>query len=158
MKIQSLSLPIGSYVCEFVGVKAFCHSDFGPGLRWEFQVIAGRYKGLKTSRVTKDVPTPNNSAGRFLAALAGTTPTEDMDIDEENFIGNLYRVEVAASPGSLGSTRVETFVPLESEEEDNAEPPAPVIEREPGDGDDEDDDVNARLMEAGADADEAPFE
>ena len=80
-----------------------------------------------------------------------------MDIDEENFIGNLYRVEVAASPGSLGSTRVETFVPLESEEEDNAEPPAPVIEREPGDGDDEVDDVNARLMEAGADADESAF-
>ena len=136
MRIQNPSLPIGSYVCEFVGVQPFSHPEFGDGLRWEFEVVRGKKEGARTSRVTKDVPTIKNSAGRFLAALDAKSPSEDMDVEPQQFVGREYRVTVAASPGSPGSTRVESFAPFEEDEAPAAWPVAAAVVADMPPGDD----------------------
>ena len=58
-------------------------------------------------------PTPKNSCGRFLAALAGKAPAEDLEVDTDDYVGQTYMVTVGASQDG-SSTRVDVFVPIDS--------------------------------------------
>lgn len=110
--------PIGAYETEFEGFEETDHPKHGVGRKWIFAITRGKHRGEKVSRTTKPDPTPKNSCGRFLAALAGKSPAKDMEIDPDDFIGCRYRVIVAASPESDG-TRVETFVRMDDDEDDD---------------------------------------
>jgi hypothetical protein len=113
-KIKNQSLPIGSYVCTFESVEETHHEKYGDGLKWTFTVCKGDQEGASCFRTTKPAPTPKNSCGQFLAALAGKPPAEDLEVDTDDFIGCTYSVIIEASPGG-DSTRIATFVPIDDE-------------------------------------------
>ena len=109
--IQSSCLPIGTYCCTFEGIEQSNHDEYGPGWQWVFEVAEGRLKGRQAFRTTKDSPTPKNSCGRFLAALAGETPRDNLEVDYDEYLGHRYTVMVEA--GSNGeSTRIASFAPV----------------------------------------------
>ena len=111
--IKNNCLPPGSYECTFEGVEEVTHEKYGAGWKWVFEVIKGPHEGQQCVRTTKPEPTPKNSCGKFLAALAGKPPAADLEIDTDDFVGQTYSVMV--SPSQDGdATRVETFVPMDS--------------------------------------------
>src|SRR3990172_4695629 len=63
-------LPIGQYTCEFDGVEAVESEQWGPGWKWKFVVVSGRFRDRECCRFTGSAPSPKNPCGRFLAALA----------------------------------------------------------------------------------------
>jgi hypothetical protein len=109
--VRSNSLPIGAYTCTFEGVEEVDHPEYGLGWKWTFEVVQGRLKGQQAFRTTKDSPTPKNSCGKFLAALAGETPRDELEVDTDEYIGHRYTVMVEASP-SGDSTRIGSFAPI----------------------------------------------
>ena len=114
LTVKTSGVPIGSYVCEFAGVESVDHEEYGPGLKWIFRILEGQYTREECYRTTKPQPTPKNSCGKFLAALAGKAPADGLDVDTDDFIGRRYAVMVGASQGG-DSTRIETFVPENDE-------------------------------------------
>ena len=104
-------LPLGQYLCEFTGAEECENELYGPGWKWTFEVIAGEHEGRKALRVTGNEPSPRNVCGRFLAALAGKTPQDGLDLDTDNFIGRTYHVMIE-SCGNGDSTRIASFVPV----------------------------------------------
>jgi hypothetical protein len=102
-------VPPGTYRARFTGAENSDHPDFGPGVRFGFEVLAGPHRGEKVSRITACNPTPRNSAGRILAGLAGRTLTADELIDSDDFVGRQYDVEVEAADN--GATRVASVAP-----------------------------------------------
>jgi len=111
VSIRSNSLPIGAYTATFEGVEEVDHPEYGAGWKWTFEVALGKLKGQQAFRTTKNQPTPKNSCGRFLAALAGETPRDDLEIDTDEYVGRRYTVMVEGSP-SGDSTRVGSFTPI----------------------------------------------
>ena len=111
VSIRSNSLPIGAYTATFEGVEEVDHPEYGAGWKWTFEVALGELKGQQAFRTTKNQPTPKNSCGRFLAALAGETPRDDLEIDTDEYVGRRYTVMVEGSP-SGDSTRVGSFAPI----------------------------------------------
>ncbi|NQU20607.1 MAG: hypothetical protein HQ567_04940 [Candidatus Nealsonbacteria bacterium] len=111
--IKNNSVPIGAYTCTFDGIEEVDHPEYGPGWKWIFSVIGGEHEGRPCYRTTKDEPTPKNSCGRFLAALSGSTPADDLEVDTDDFLGHSYMCMVEASPSGEG-TRIGSFVPTEA--------------------------------------------
>ncbi len=107
-------LPIGNYLCDFVGAVPVTHEQWGDGLQWTFKVVKGALAGREAFRTTKPEPTIKNSCGKFLAALAGASPSDGLDVDTDDFVGCRYAVMVGASQDGK-STRIETFVPENDE-------------------------------------------
>ena len=114
MKIANNQLPVGGYECSFDGAEESTHEVYGDGLRWCFTVERGKHRSAKAYRTTKPEPTPKNSCGRFLAALAGKPPTDGLEIDLDDYIGRRYSVIVGESEG--GSTRVESFARMSDDD------------------------------------------
>ena len=110
--IANNSLPVGAYRAEFVGIETTTHVEYGDGMQWKFVVADGPHKGRETYRTTKCEPTPKNSCGRFLAALAGVKPSDGMNFDTDEFTGKLYDIMVTESQ-SGESTRVDSFSPAD---------------------------------------------
>lgn len=113
-KIERAGVHIDDYLANFEGVDADrAHEKYGPGWFFRFGVERGRETGTKckgeiVGRTTKARPTLKNSAGVFLAGLAGRTPDEGLDLDSDNFVGDEFIIRVGESPES-GSSRVEKF-------------------------------------------------
>lgn len=110
LKITNPGLPVGGYLCTFEGIDETEHPDYGEGFRWKFKCLKGEHAGRETSATTKRELTLRNKAGRLLAALLGTSPSDGLNDDPDLYIGNEYFVTVGASQ-SGDSTRVESFVP-----------------------------------------------
>jgi len=108
--IKNNSLPVGVYHASFEEIEESSHKDYGPGWKWVFAIRGGKHDGTLCYRTTKDKPTPNNSCGRFLAALSGTEPTDGFSTDPDDFLGKIYIVTIESSP-SGESTRIGSFVP-----------------------------------------------
>ena len=106
-------LPLGQYLCEFVGAEECDNDLYGPGWKWVFEVVEGEQEGRKALRVTSNLPTPKNSCGRFLAALSGKTPQDGLDLDTDDFVGRRYHVMIE-SCGNGDSTRIASFVPADA--------------------------------------------
>jgi hypothetical protein len=108
LKVSAGGVPAGSYLAALLGVEA-TNNEFGDGLRWQFEVLSGPWKGAKTSRITSQIPTVKNSCGKMLAGLTGKplAPGEDHDI--ESFIGKKYLIVVVNTEN--GGTRVESVSP-----------------------------------------------
>ena len=110
VSIKSSGLPIGAYTCTFEGIEETSHQEYGDGWKWIFEVAEGRLKGKECFRTTKDMPTPKNSCGRFLAGLAGEVPRDDLEVDSDEYVGRRYTVMIEGSP-SGDSTRIASFAP-----------------------------------------------
>lgn len=123
MKIANNSLPVGAYECSFDGAEEADHEVYGAGLKWCFSVERGKHRGVKCYRTTKPDPTPKNSCGRILAALAGKSPADGLEIDPDDYIGRRYSVIVGESEG--GSTRVESFTRMSDDDADAADDDIP---------------------------------
>lgn len=118
MTIKDPSVPAGVYVTEFDGVEETTHEQYGDGLLWKFDVVKGRFKGRTVFRTTKTEPTIRNSCGKFLAALAGKAPQDDLAVDPGDYEGERYIVTVCESATGQG-TRVDSLV---RESVDDSEP------------------------------------
>ena len=110
--VHNNSLPPDDYLASFEGIEDTSHREYGEGWKWIFVVCEGEHKGRECYRTTKNVATPGNSCGRFLAALSGTDPVDGFSADPDDYLGKVYRVKVEASP-SGESTRIASFVPAE---------------------------------------------
>ncbi len=106
--IANYSLPVSEYRAEFVGIETTTHFEYGDGLKWTFVIAEGPQKGRECYRTTKCEPTPRNSCGKFLAALASVEASDGLQIDPDDFVGQIYNVIVEEAQSGL-STRVESF-------------------------------------------------
>ena len=107
--IKNNVVPIGTYPVEFTGLEEVASEMYGDGWRWDFTILAGEYSDRVVSRFTGNSPSPKNAAGKFLAALAGQTPRDGMEIDPDDYIGHRYNAMLAAT--ASGGTRVEVITP-----------------------------------------------
>jgi hypothetical protein len=108
LTVSAGGVPPGSYLAVFTGGEP-TSNEYGDGLRWQFEVLTGPFKGGKTSRTTTRIPTTKNSCGKMLSGLAGKplAPGEDHDI--ESFIGKKYLIVVTTTDS--GGTRVDSVSP-----------------------------------------------
>ncbi len=105
---------------RFKGLEETDHQEFGEGYRWLFEKISGTDAGVEASAATKREATMKNKAGRFLAALAGVAPSEELDLDPGDFIGNEYSVMVESNADGSG-TRIASFTPVDASEAGEAD-------------------------------------
>jgi hypothetical protein len=104
--IKSTDCPVGVYTARFNGVEEMTHPEYGPGLRFDFEISEGPHKGKRTCRITSADPTPRNVAGRILADLAGVAPSNGLSINLDDCVGREYTIVVRE--GESGRTRVES--------------------------------------------------
>ncbi len=108
LKVTTGGVPAGSYLARFTGYEETT-TEYGDGLRWQFEPISGPYKGSKTSRITSQNPTMKNACGKILSGLIGKPLTPDQDIDLDSLIGKSYLIVVTNT--ETGGTRVDTVSP-----------------------------------------------
>jgi hypothetical protein len=108
-KMQPGGVPSGTYRAKFCGVEPSQHAEYGPGVRFLFEVTDGPYAGQQTGRVTALKPTPGNNTGRMLAGIVGRPLRPDEEVDIDQYVGRPYLLTVEQTPG--GATRVATVVP-----------------------------------------------
>lgn len=108
LRVQA-TLPPGVYTAKFLGVEETPPNDeYGPGLRWKFEVLAGPQAGRQASRITGVNPTQKNAAGKLLASLIGQPLADGAEVDLAKYIGQ--RCTVVVGLAASGSTRVESVV------------------------------------------------
>jgi hypothetical protein len=110
LKVTSGSVPVGNYAAKLTAVDKINHAEYGPGLKFSFEVLKGPQAGQKVSRTTGLSPTPRNAAGKLLSSMLGRTLTLDEQVNVADLIGREFFVIVGAGQGE--STRVETAVPV----------------------------------------------
>ena len=79
--IKSKDRPAGIHRARFNGCEKTTHAEYGDGLRFEFEVIEGEHLGMRACRYTSADPTPRNAAGRMMADLLGTKPTNGLAVN-----------------------------------------------------------------------------
>lgn len=114
MTVGSGAIPAGNYALSFMGCEVQPENKekgYAVGTRFKFTIDSpGPVFGQTASRVTGNVPNPQNACGRMLAGLIGHALKEREQIDPDAYIGKKYIGIVAISKG--GGTRVETIVPM----------------------------------------------
>lgn len=103
----------GVYRVRFVDLKETNHPEFGAGLCWSFEVVAGPSEGKFVERNTGCVPTANSACGRILTDILGREGKEGEEIDTNALIGRLYLAKVARKAPPSKGVRVESLTPLE---------------------------------------------
>jgi hypothetical protein len=109
MTVQQSGPPPGNYRARFQGIENTSHPEYGAGVRFLFEVVAGAHSGRRVSRVTSCTPTLSNSAGRMLAGIVGRPLQHDEQVDIDRFVGRHYAIVVEAAPS--GGTRVAALMP-----------------------------------------------
>ena len=107
-RIEDDQVPAGTYEAEFVGAKPV-RNKFGEGAVFGFRILSGEFSGQIVTRTSAGKATPRNPTGQMLAALAGVQPQAGLEIDEKEYRGNQYSIEVGRAPEGTGS-RVERIV------------------------------------------------
>lgn len=108
LTLSNGSVPPNTYNAKFVGVEATEANQYGPGLRWVFEITGGSHTGTKMSRMTGAVPTLKNGCGKLLMALSGRT-TVGETIDLTQFVGKSYLIIVVQRPE--GGTFIDSVCP-----------------------------------------------
>jgi hypothetical protein len=108
LTIDGGSVPPGTYNSKFVGIEETSHEEYGPGLRWRFEILSGEQAGREATRVTGTKPTPRNACGKILASITGSQLVLGDEIDTRDFVGREFLVAVQESQS--GATRVETVL------------------------------------------------
>lgn len=105
LTLSSGSVPPASYHAKFVGVESAEANQFGPGLRWVFEISGGAHAGTRVSRTTGAVPTLKNACGKLLMSVSGRN-TVGETVDVSVFAGKVYLIIVAQRPE--GGTSLES--------------------------------------------------
>ena len=90
-------VPAGSYVAKFVGVEPSEPNQYGPCIRWNFEVVTGPHAGTKLGRPTGTKPTIKNKCGQFLIGLSGKSVLGE-EIDLSQYVGKNYLIVVVNRP------------------------------------------------------------
>ena len=98
----------GTYQGSFAGVTETSHSDYGSGVRWDFQIDEGKYSGAIVSRTTKDVASTSNTCGKFWEMVSGLSLEAAIKCDTDEWVGDAGTIVVERSP-SGDSVRVARF-------------------------------------------------
>jgi hypothetical protein len=102
--------PAGFYKGTFHAVDTTEHEEFGPGVKFDFLIIEGEYKGEHATRITSNVPTPKNAAGRMISGITGETLVPGRNVDLAPFIGREYLIQVENTANGNG-TRIASVMP-----------------------------------------------
>src|SRR5688572_10853144 len=94
------NLEDGRKLAIFKGVQPYVNArqadqgkdTYGPGLRWEFEIVGGSDNGKPAGVITAKHPTPKNSCIRILAGIIGRKPAEKEPIDTDTYIGKYYMI------------------------------------------------------------------
>jgi hypothetical protein len=119
--------PPGLYRAKFLGARADTHPDYGPGLKWEFEIVDGPSAGRVVSRTTQSSPTLKNGCGKMLQMLTGGVASLNQELDLDVYVGRVYEVMVEINSTGNG-TRVGSVKPT------NGQKPAPTAAPPPAAG------------------------
>ena len=105
MKINQIpEVDPGSYPGKLVAVAETIHEQYGPGLRWDFELDIG---GI-VSRTTKPDASNSNTCGAFCQMVSGLPLDEAIQSDTEDWVGVCGEILVENSPSGNG-VRVARF-------------------------------------------------
>jgi hypothetical protein len=102
--------PAGFYKATFRTVEETSHEEFGPGLKFVFEVSEGDHKSELATRITSAEPTPKNAAGRMISGISGETLAPEKNVDLAPFVGKEYLLQVEDTKNGNG-TRISTVMP-----------------------------------------------
>jgi hypothetical protein len=105
-------VPAGTHRGRFLGVVENNHPEYGPGLKWRFEITEGPCAGKETSRSTGKFPGRSNACGRIVAGLAGGSidlGRPGTQINPDQWIGKEYVLLVEQGAGK--GTRVGSVMP-----------------------------------------------
>lgn len=95
--LSSGGVPPGSYLAKFIGTEPSDGGQYGPGIKWSFEIVSGRYAGQKICRTTGLLPTLKNGCGKMLIGVSGKA-IEGEEIDLAQFIGRTYLIVLVQRP------------------------------------------------------------
>jgi len=101
-------VPPGAYKATFKAITP-TQTSKGDAIRWTFEVFEGDKKGKMISDLSDLKATTMNKTGRWLAALAGQSPLDDLQVTPDDFVGKHYLVVVEKRNER---SKVATFTPL----------------------------------------------
>ncbi|MBY0461006.1 MAG: hypothetical protein K2V38_27105 [Gemmataceae bacterium] len=97
LTLSNGSVPPASYNAKFVGVESAEANQYGPGLRWVFEIVGGSHAGTRVSRMTGAMPTLKNACGKLLMSVSGKNSVGET-IDLSQYAGKVYLIIVAPRP------------------------------------------------------------
>ena len=110
-EIAQGGLPAGNYKGKFIGVEPFDHEQYGPGLRWTWEVTEGQHAGATASRITNPNPTTANATGKMIASMTGQTLAGGQNVSVRDCVGKVFMLSVQQTKSGSG-TRVESAMPI----------------------------------------------
>lgn len=110
MKINHLAeIEPGTYRGKHLRVVETSHDEYGPGLRWDFEIDEGGHVGALVSRTTKSVASKRNTCGAFCEMLSGLPIEIAIERDTDEWQGVCGSIVIERSPSGEG-VRVAQFV------------------------------------------------
>lgn len=101
------SVPVGGYRTKFLRVEeAEGSPQYGPALRWCFEVTDGPMTGKLATALTGRKFTTKTNAGKLLSQLQGRPLEKSQTVDLNQFVGQSYAVNVTETES--GSTKVDS--------------------------------------------------
>jgi hypothetical protein len=97
LTIKAGGVPAGSYVARFLGVEQRDYPQYGPGLLWQFEIVAGPHAGGKVNAMSSPDPTAANKCGRILAGIMNKLPGVGESVDLSTYVGKSFLVIVEQS-------------------------------------------------------------
>jgi hypothetical protein len=101
------SIPAGTYVVKFADTETGI-GEYGPTLKWYFEIVKGSHAGRRVSKLTGQTPTTRNSCGRMLKQLHGKIEAVDLD----TLIGKTYNAHLVHDEMS-GYTNIDSLWPTD---------------------------------------------
>lgn len=101
------SVPVGGYRTKFLRVEESEGSpQYGPALRWCFEVTDGPMAGKLATALTGRKFTTKTNAGKLLSQLQGEPLEKGQTVDLSKFVGQVFTVNVVETESS--STKVDS--------------------------------------------------
>lgn len=101
------SVPVGGYRTKFLRVEeAEGSPQYGPALRWCFEVTDGPMAGKLATALTGTKFTSKTNAGKMLSQLQGKPLEKGQTVDLSQYVGQVFAANVIATES--GSTKVDS--------------------------------------------------
>ena len=101
------SVPVGGYRTKFLRVEeAEGSPQYGPALRWCFEITDGTMVGKLATALTGQRFTAKTNAGKLLSQLQGKPLEKGQTVDLSQFVGQVFAANVVETES--GSTKVDS--------------------------------------------------
>lgn len=101
------SVPVGGYRTKFLRLEeAEGSPQYGPALRWCFEIVEGPLTGKLATALTGQRFTAKSNAGKLLSQLQGKPLENGQTVELSQFVGAAFFVNVVATES--GSTKVDS--------------------------------------------------